>query len=192
MPTALVTGLPDQVPDITVALKSAGFDILAAGVESPDDAPDLAEGSIDCYVQLPADGPRPAGGALQRTRDLIAHGLAARFDAAMRFLPLLAPGAVVVLVTESPDGEPGRLRPAGLDLTAQRRLVELLASAILQDQGSAGVRATVVDEERALEEIAALALSPAEALPWWHYADVDPELGFADWRDAVLCLTSRA
>ena len=57
MPTALVTGSPERVPDITIALKSAGFDILAAGAMSPDEAPDLEPGSVDCYVQLPVDGP---------------------------------------------------------------------------------------------------------------------------------------
>ena len=31
MPTALVTGSPERVPEIAIALKSAGFDILAAG-----------------------------------------------------------------------------------------------------------------------------------------------------------------
>ena len=35
MPTALVTGSPERVPDITIALKSAGFEILAAGEISP-------------------------------------------------------------------------------------------------------------------------------------------------------------
>ena len=191
MPTALVTGSPDQVPDITVALKSAGFDILAAGVQSPDDAPDLAEGSVDCYVQLPADGPPPTGGALRRTRDLLAGDMVGRFDTAIRFLPLLAPGAVVVLVADGPDVTTETDRPAHPDVTARRRLVEVLAEAILQEQGQIGVRAAVIGGDRAAEEIATLAATTApEPRPWWHYADVDPELGFADWRDSVLCLAS--
>ena len=93
MPTALVTGSPERVPDIAIALKSAGFDILAAGAMSPDEAPDLEANSVDCYVQLPVDGPLPSGGALQRTRDVIAHELLSRFDTAARFLPLLARSA---------------------------------------------------------------------------------------------------
>ena len=192
MPTALVTGSPDRVPDITVALKSAGFDILAAGIQSPDDAPDLEEGSVDCYVQLPVDGPRPAGGALHRARDVIAHEMVARFDGAVSFLPLLAPGAIMMLVAGGPDFEPGAAGRADADLTAtaQRRLLEVLAEAILQDQGRAGVRATVVGEDRAPEEIAALAATPPDPRPWQLYADVDPELGFADWRASVLCLAA--
>jgi hypothetical protein len=35
VPTALVTGALDRVPDIVIALKSGGFDILAAGMMSP-------------------------------------------------------------------------------------------------------------------------------------------------------------
>jgi len=67
----------------------------------------------------------------------------------------------------------------------------VLAEAILRDRGRAGVRATVVSEDRAPEEIAALAAHrPPEPLPWWLYAGVDPELDFADWRNSVLCLAS--
>ena len=53
MPTALVTGAPDRVPDIAIALKSQGFDILSAGSEPPVGPAGLAPGSVDCYVQLP-------------------------------------------------------------------------------------------------------------------------------------------
>src|SRR5918999_5415446 len=63
LPNALVTGSPERVPDIAIALKSAGFDILSAGAISPQDVPDLEENSVDCYVQLPIDPPQPGGGA---------------------------------------------------------------------------------------------------------------------------------
>jgi hypothetical protein len=191
LPTALVTGAPDRVPDITIALKSAGFDILAAGISSPDEAPDLEEGSVDCYVQLPADGPPPGGGALRRTHDVIVHEMVARFDSALRLLPLLAPSATVVLVTEGPDADEPATGSGDPDRRAQRTLVGVLADAILRDRSRPGVRATVVSEERAVEEIAALAAHRApEPVPWWLYANVDPELGYADWRASVLCLAS--
>ena len=103
MATALITGSPEQVPDITIALKSAGFEILAAGEISP--------------------------------------------GTAAEFLPLLAPTATVLVVTESPER---------------------------------------------IEEIAARANHrPPEPLPWWHYASIDPDLDFADWRNTILCLTSQ-
>src|SRR5439155_20178624 len=179
LPTALVTGSPERVPDIAIALKSAGFDILAAGAMSPDDAPDLEANSVDCYVQLPVDGPRPNGGALRRTRDVIAGELLARFDTAARFLPLLAPSATVVLVTEGPDPWDSEARVPDSDHKARRALVGVLAEAILRDCGRAGVQATVVGADRAPEEIAALAgHRPSEPLPWWLYASVDPDLDF--------------
>jgi hypothetical protein len=190
LPTALVTGSPERVPDIAIALKSAGFDILAAGAMSPEDAPDLEASSVDCYVQLPVDGPPASGGALHRTRHVIAHEMLSRFDTAARFLPLLAPSATVVLVTEGPDpaSHAGAENP---DQKALRTLVGVLAEAILRDCARADVRATVVGEDRAPEEIAALASHrPPEPLPWWLYAGVDPDLGFADWRNSVLCLAS--
>jgi hypothetical protein len=181
------------VPDIAIALKSAGFDILAAGSMSPEEVPELEARSVDCYVQLPGDAPRAGGGgALRRTRDVIAHELLARFDSAARFLPLLAPGATVMLVTGGPESGSGYTPgSAGCDLKATRALVGVLAEAILGDCGRAGVRATVVGEDRASEEIAALASHrPPEPLPWWVYASIDPELDFADWRNSILCLAS--
>jgi hypothetical protein len=189
LPTALVTGSAERVPDIAIALKSAGFDILAAGAMTPDEASDLEPNSVDCYVQLPVDGPVPIGGALHRTRDFIAQEMLARFDAAARCLPLLAPGATVVLVTEGPDPEDFAAVPDP-DQKALRTLVEVLAGAIRRDRGRAGVRATVVGEDRAPEEIAALASRAPQPLPWWLLASVDPDLDFADWRNSVLCLAS--
>ena len=125
MPTALVTGAPERVPDVATALKSAGFDILTAGPQSRIDAPDT-----------------------------------------------------VLLLTSDHEEE------------ALRTLVGVLAEAVLRDCGRA-VRTTAVEQGRAIKEIAALAgHRPADPLPWWLYASVDPDLGFADWRDSILCLTS--
>jgi hypothetical protein len=186
------------VPELTIALKSAGFDILAAGVMSPEDAPDIEAGSVDCYVQVPVDGPAPGGwatasdGALGRARAVIAHELLARFDTAAAFLPLLAPGANVVLLADDDGGDPDpahRPAPASPEQQARRALVDVLAEAISRECGRAGVRAAVIGANRAPDEIAALAARPPQP-PWWYYADVDPELGFADWRNSVLCLAS--
>jgi hypothetical protein len=191
LPTALVTGSPERVPDIAIALKSAGFDILAAGAISADEAPDLEANSVDCYVQLPADQPRPTGSALHRARDVIAQEMLSRFDIAARLLPLLAPTATVLLVTEGPDPVDGYGARPDPDQQALRTLVGVLAEAILKDCGRSGVRTTVVAEDRAPEEIAALASQRLpEPLPWWLYAGVDPDLDFADWRTSILCLAS--
>ena len=191
MPNALVTGSPERVPDITIALKSAGFDILSAGAMSAEDVPDLEANSVDCYVQLPVDPPQPGGGALRRTRDVIAHEMIARFDAAAQFMPLLAPSAMVLLVTGGADPLESSAGRGDPDQKALRTLVGVLAEAILRDCGQSGVRTAVVPEDRASVEIAALTRHrPPEALPWWLYASVDPDLDFADWRNSILCLTS--
>ena len=191
MPTALVTGSPERVPDITIALKSAGFDILSAGAMSPEDVPDLEANSVDCYVQLPVAPPHPGGGALRRTRDVLAHEIVTRFDAAAQLLPLLSQRATVLLVTEGSDPvdeATGRHDP---DQQTLHTLVGVLAEAILRDCGRSGVRTAVIAEDRASQEIAALASRrPPEPLPWWLYASVDPDLNFADWRTSVLCLAS--
>ncbi len=93
MPTAHVTGAPEWVPHVALALKTEGFDILSAGEEAP-----LAPGLVDCYVQVEASCPPSKPGTLART-----HG---------------------------------------------------------------------------------------HPRPWRSYLDEEPDLGFADWRDEVLCLTS--
>ncbi|HYH49637.1 MAG TPA: hypothetical protein VEG38_08820 [Acidimicrobiia bacterium] len=192
MPTALVTGSPDRVPDLAIALKSAGFDILAAGPISADDALDFEANSIDCYVQLPADQARPAGTALGRTRRMIAQELRSRFDTAESLLPLLAPGATVVLVSEGGDPADAIGTPDP-DQQTLRTVVAVLAEALLRDCGRAGIRATVVGDDVTPDDIAALASHrPPEPLPWWLYAGVDPELAFADWRTQVFCLTSNS
>jgi len=198
LPTALVSGALERVPELTIALKSAGFDILAAGVMAPEEAPDIDAGSVDCYVQVPVEGPAPdegataSGGALGRARAVIAHELSARFDTAAGFLPLLSPGATVVLVADDDGGEPGpdrRRSPADPDQQARRALVSVLAETIRRQCGRAGVRTVVIGAHRAADEIAALAARPSPP-PWWSYADVDRELAFADWRNSVLCLAS--
>jgi hypothetical protein len=179
------------VPEIAIALKSAGFDILAAGPVSADDTPRLEANSVDCYVQLPSNGSPSGGGALRRTRDAIAHELLNRFDTTARLLPLLAPTATVVLVTDGPGPEDSTAGEADPERDALRSLVGVLAQAIQSECGRAGIQASVVGDDRSPEEIAVLAgQRPKEPLPWWLYADLDPDLGFTDWRDSVLCRAS--
>lgn len=167
MPNALVTGAPEWVPHVAIALKSEGFDILSAGDEAP-----LVPGSVDCYVQLPGGVPPSDQPALSRARSVVADDLLARVDIATRLAPFLAPHAVVLLV--------------GGD--SLRWLLEMLAEAIVSD--ARGVQATVVGDARPPSEIAALARPNGHHRSWRSYLDEDPDLGFADWRDEVLCITS--
>ena len=167
VPTALVTGAPEWVPPIAIALKSEGFDLVSAGEEAP-----LAPGSIDCYVQLPGGVPVSGEPSLRRARSVVADELLGRVDVATHLAPYLAPHAVVLLVGEAP----------------LRWLLEMLAEAIVRETD--GVQAKVVDGSRLPSDIAALAHRNGHRRSWRSYLDEDPELGFADWRDEVLCLTS--
>jgi hypothetical protein len=167
VPNALVTGAPDRVPHVAIALKSEGFDIVSAGEGAL-----LAPGSVDCYVQLPGDVPPSDQPALSRARSLVADDLLARVDVAARLAPSLAPHAVVLLVGDE------FFRP----------LLEMLAEAIVSE--ASGVQAKVVGGFRPPAEIAAMAHPNGHRRSWRSYLDEDPELGFADWREEVLCLTS--
>lgn len=166
MPTALVTGAPDWVPPVTIAMKSEGFEILSAGrdVQIPPD-------SVDCYVQLPGDVTVPDEPALHDVRSMVTDELLARVDLMAQLAPSLSPSATVVLVGSEP------LQP----------MLEMLARSVGASQ--AGVKTSVIAGGRP-DEIAALARGHGQPAAWWSYLEVDPEAGFADWRDAVLCLTS--
>jgi len=163
LPTALVTGSPERVSDIAVALKSHGFDILAAGSETPGGETHPDPGTVDCYVQLSGGTSLSDDNTLSRARAVVAG---------------LAPRTTVVLVADG-QGEGG----ASPDLQALRTLVGLLAKAIVRDNGP--VRALVVDEDWA--PVAALAEArAADGAPWRSYLEIEPNLGHADWREEIL------
>lgn len=145
--TALVTGPLERLADMALALKSAGFEVLAA-------EPDLGDiprglGKVDCYLQLPLDAPPGTEDASARARATVGHPLLARFDTAAQVAPMLAPKAKVVLVVDPPYGKP----------TPDMRLVRILVEAIIADHGGDDVRVAVVDGARPPREIVALARS---------------------------------
>jgi hypothetical protein len=189
LPTALVTGAPDRVPDIAVALKSQGFDILSAGSEPLVGPTGLAPGSVDCYIQLPGEPARFDDTPIGRARAAITDELLARFDAAARLAPLLAPQATVLLVANG--AAPEEPNPPESDAQALRALIGVLAEAILADLGVDGVRATVVEEGRRPDEIAVLARGRrTPPVEWSSYVDIEPDLPYCEWRDELMCLSS--
>lgn len=146
MPNAVITGALERLSDMAVALKSAGFEVLAAET-SPSDVPD---GLIDCYVQLPPETPSPDGTtALQGTHALHAQTLVARFDAVSHLAPQLAPEASVVLVADRAEGTPA----------PEVGLVRLLMEAVLADHDRDRVRTAVMAGGHLPEEVAAFAWS---------------------------------
>jgi hypothetical protein len=165
LPTALVTGSPERVSDIAVALKSHGFHVLAAGSETLAAGTDPEPGTVDCYVELPGGTSLSDDDTLNGARAVVAG---------------LAPKATVVLVADGRSQD----RPSP-DLPALRTLVGLLAKAMAPDNGP--VRAIVVDEE--WTPVTARP-EPAERAPWRAYLDIEPDLGHADWRDEIIALSS--
>jgi hypothetical protein len=183
VPTAMITGSPERVPDVTIALKSEGFDIISSGTAAAvaEAAAGIAPGSIDCYVQLPGGPPTNGHGALSHARTVVAEAVLARFDAAAQLAPLLAPSASVVLVaSDVGQVEEG---PVARRRHALRSLLGVLAEAIRLDYSARRVR--VVDEERSPAEIAAIArgFEPAASYP-----ELGSELNFADWKSQMLSL----
>lgn len=176
MTTALITGTSERIHAVAAALEQEGFDALAveaAGATGAGGHP-LSPGSVDCYVQLaPATGgwggPEPVGSA----------PLVRRIDDVATVSELLAADAAVVLVTDERGWDPARVRA-----------LEVLAGAAVAERAGTGVRLTVVDGGGPLGALAATARRERAQARAASLADMAPDLGYADWRDEVLSLTS--
>ena len=147
MPNAVVTGALERVGDMALALKRAGFEILAA-------QPDVSQipaglGEVDCYVQLPNGAPPAGDQAATGGHAVVAQAMLVRFDTAAQVAPMLARQATVVLVADPPNGVPA----------PDTRLVRLLIEAVIADHGGDDVRVAVIDGTRSPEEIAGVARS---------------------------------
>jgi hypothetical protein len=178
MPTALVTGPVDErLSDMSIALKSAGFDVVTAAADGCPIAGEVS--SVDCYVQLPHEPPPHGDDALGWAREVVGQTLLARFDLAARVAPMLLPQAKVVLV---------RNRAAPRAPSIDAGMLRVLTMAILADHDRDGVRVVVVEDFRSPAEIVRFANSEAPA--WSEYAGMAPDLGFADWRNEITCVQS--
>lgn len=183
--TALVTGSPGRVAEVSDALEGAGFatlrvvdlEHLAAACAR------LEPGSVKCYVQLPVDVRHEATAVVEAMREFLQQGLLQRFDAAAAVLPVLALRATVLLVA---GNHPGETLPD--DPGARVLMLRVLAHAILAEKEPSGVRVTIVDALRSAGEIAEIALHPRKG-PLWTVPgepEDEPALSYADWKDRVL------
>jgi hypothetical protein len=175
VPTALITGPLPHAADTALALKAAGFEVVAAD-------PDVGElplhvGPFDCYVQLPLDPPWAQDDALTWARSTV-DAVLRRFDAAARVAPMLAPGARIIVIGDPTDGRPV------FDMDG----VRLLIKEIVAGHGGHDVRVTVTDGLRSPEEIIAAA-RPSRST-WTAYRTIEPGLAFCDWRNEVICQSS--
>jgi hypothetical protein len=187
--TALVTGSDERVGDVGAALEKVGVTVTRSGGlpgEVEVACVDLAPGTLDCYVQLPRQTPVSGPTLVERIHEFLSEGLLKRFEATSRVLPLLAPGACVVLVA---GNIPGGATPD--DRHARIDLLRVLARAILADCDKRDVRAVVVGTERSPEEIADIALHRGDERRrrQAQVAALSPEMPYEDWQREFLTLT---
>lgn len=185
--TALVTGSPGRVREVARALGAAGFEVLEA--EDAEQVRDVVgqagSPAVDAYVQLPVDVEAVEATVTGQMSALLEQGIVARFRTAGAVLPLLAPGARVVLV-------PGNLPPtltAPDDHDARMALLRVLAHALRADRAPDHVSVTVASGQHGADALAQLAGGgsvPHPPLP--DYASMWPEMSYDEWRLAVLGL----
>jgi hypothetical protein len=186
----LVTGSQDRVEPLRQVLASRGMDVVAMArmEELAGVAARLAPGSLCSYVQLPVQVSSTSTTVVARVRDFLTQGLLARFDAAIRVLPLLAGDATVLLVAGNSPGETG----VPDDQRARLALLRVLAHSILAE-GPGDLRVTVLDRRPGgPEEIAKLVgeRGPVPLRTVADYADYRPDVSYDDWRLEVLSLAT--
>jgi hypothetical protein len=98
---ALVTGSAERAQAVADLFRLAGVE--ATAVSELDGLVDVPR-PCDYYVQLPVTVSTRGDSVVQRLHSFLIDGLLSRFVAVERVLPMLAPGATVVLV-------PGTHRP---------------------------------------------------------------------------------
>lgn len=188
--SAVVTGSPTRVGDVAIALKEVGFAVteVGRGERLDEVAGGLGWGSVHTYVQLPWDVEASAPSAIEQVHEFLTGGLLARFQTANEMLPLLRPGASVVLVAGH--------RPVGVDSPddrhARKSLLRVLAEAIKADTAEAGVSTVVVGDQCSPAEIAEVALhrGPDHRRRLSEYAAHGEELSFAEWQQEILALST--
>lgn len=149
----LLTGSADRTQRLSELLKDAGADAVV--ITDPAALSGVPDGeSFDFYIQLPVTIRAEGHTAVARVGSFLAAGLLARFSAVDRILPVLAPGATVVLVSGNtpeemslPDDQRSRLA-----------LLHLLAHATRAELATKHVEVKVVSSQRSDQEIVHYAL----------------------------------
>ena len=179
MRTVLVTGLAGPAAAVADALRARGVPTVcvASGTSLAAACAAIPDGSLAGYVQLPAEppgagvAPLPSSGdPMDEVRALIAGGLLARFDGFGIIAPLLAAGALVVLV----PGDRGR---AARDTLAELpELAQALTRVILDRNGAGSARLVVTGDGWPADDIAGCACDPAAYAPFIYEVEVAPQI----------------
>ncbi|MGH3687844.1 MAG: hypothetical protein ACRDQY_22270 [Pseudonocardiaceae bacterium] len=181
----LLSGSADRVQRLAHLLKAAGSDPVI--ITDPAALPgEPASDGVDFYIQLPITIHPDGHTAVARVGSFLSAGLLARFTAVDRVLPVLAPGATVVLVsgnisdeTSLPDDQHSRLA-----------LLHLLAHATRAELATRHVEVKVVSGQRSDQEIVHYVLGGHDET----HPHGDPQerasaaAAYQDWRAEVMGL----
>lgn len=146
--TGLVSGSADRAQRLCELLKEAGADPVA-GTDSAQSVPGL-----DFYIQLPVTIHPEGDTVVARVGSFLSAGLLARFRAVERVLPVLRPGATVVLVSGNAPDE----MSLPDDQRSRLALLHLLAHATRAELTTRQVQVKVVSSQRSDQEIIQYAL----------------------------------
>jgi hypothetical protein len=184
--TGLLSGSAERAQRLSELLKDAGAAPAVVTDLASLPAEQLREG-LDFYIQLPVTIHPEGDTAVARVGSFLSAGLLARFKAVDRVLPVLAPGASVVLVSGNapdeasfPDDQRSRLA-----------LLHLLAHAARAELADRDVEVKVLSSERSDEEIVRYALGKGGGEP---HAWREPQRrageasAYQDWRTEVMGL----
>jgi hypothetical protein len=188
---ALISGAEPLAGTVASALRQAGVEVVVTeDVRRVGEAvAGLDPGSVDTYVQLPVSLASRGDTVAARVRQFLSEGLLVRFEAVESVLPVLAPGARVLLVSGTTPLDAGDLPD---DRRARLALLEVLAHAVRADGSASRVRVSTVSSGRGADELAAVALGREQAEPA-AVADLqarEPEMSYEDWRTEVLGLAT--
>ena len=181
----LLTGSADRAQRLCQLLRDGGADPVI--ISDPAALPgEPGSDRVDFYIQLPVTIHPNGDTAVARVGSFLTAGLLARFSAVDRVLPVLAPGATVVLVSGNTPDE------ASLpdDHHSRLALLHLLAHAARAELATKHVEVKVVSNQRSDEEIVYYALGGGEnAHPHPDLPDrAKAAAAYQDWRAEVMGL----
>lgn len=153
--------------------------------------------SLECYVQLPMTDLRGCGQpSVAALRALVADALLARFDALAVVVPLLAPGARLVIVAGDRAGTTSDSDLGLPDISG------VLAEAVLASHGAHNIHPTVIDDDICASDIAGIARARVDgpgprvrrrvqsvSAALADFATFSPDLSYVAWRDELLLAT---
>ncbi|MBV8996968.1 MAG: hypothetical protein JO287_25445 [Pseudonocardiales bacterium] len=181
----LLSGSADRAQRLSELLRDAGADPVI--ITDPAALPgELASDGVDFYIQLPITIHPDGDTAVARVGSFLSAGLLARFRAVDRVLPVLAPGATVVLVSGNtpdemslPDDQHSRLA-----------LLHLLAHAARAELATKHVEVKVISSRRSDQEIVHYALGGGDDThPHPDLQDrAKAATAYQDWRAEVMGL----